>query len=232
MNLRGSIRDIQNNLLQLYLELENRFRENSLIRELWGAMAQDISEQVRGLNALPHLFWNQLKRETDSPLPEAIGSAIHQNFGDFEDEDKSLKGCFTRALRLEEPMTLRIYAPLIRRLRESSAEPSLDFYIMVKAHLARLTRATQAFAGDPVLIQRANSLLESFEKEVQTPQITLKIEKKRATIAHPGKAKEAPKKTLKAPGISRSLTKQSGGRHRRPKPLLKKVSIARRRARS
>ena len=60
MNLHGSIKDLQNNIVQLYLKLEHRFSENVLIRELWSAMGHDVSQQIQSLNALPQSFWNQL----------------------------------------------------------------------------------------------------------------------------------------------------------------------------
>jgi hypothetical protein len=55
MNLHSSITELQNVEVQLYLKLERRFKENELIRELWSAMANDISQQKISLKALlPH----------------------------------------------------------------------------------------------------------------------------------------------------------------------------------
>ena len=172
MNLHGSIKDLQNKIVQLYLKLEHRFSENGLIRELWSAMANDVSQQIRSLNALPPSFWNQLKKDQNLPLIAAAEGASHQSIEN--EEDLSLMGCFSRALCLEEPTILKVYVPLIRRLRENSTAPALDFYIVVKAHLARITRVTESYSGDPAVIQRANSLLQAFEKEVQEPSIKIR----------------------------------------------------------
>ena len=231
MNPHGSIKDLQNTLVQLYLKLEQRFNENQLIREMWNAMAHDISQHIESLNALPQSFWNQLKKDQDGLSIEAAESVQHQSI-DIEG-DQSLKGCFDQALLLEEPTILRVYVPLIRRLRENLTAPALDFYIMVKAHLARITRVTESFSGSPVVIQKSNSLLQTFEKEVQEHHIEArKPEKKKKS--HPTQAaqrKEPAKKSRKAQAKDRPLAKRAKILHSRSKPLLKKVSLQRRRAR-
>jgi hypothetical protein len=230
MNLHGSIKDLQNKIVQLYLKLEHRFSENGLIRELWSAMANDVSQQIRSLNALPPSFWNQLKKDQNLPLIAAAESACHQSIEN--EEDQSLMGCFSRALVLEEPAILKVYAPLIRSLRENSTAPALDFYIVVKAHLARITRVTQSYAGDPAVIQRANSLLQAFEKEVQEPSIKIaRPEAKKALAEHSAKHKEPAQKQKKASVKARPSAKPAKILHRHPKPLVKKAGIARRRAR-
>lgn len=230
MNLHGSIKDLQNKIVQLYLQLEHRFSESELIRELWSAMANDVSQQIRSLNALPPSFWNQLKKDQNLPLIAAAEGASHQSIE--KEEDQSLMGCFNRALRLEEPAILKVYAPLIRMLRENSTAPALDFYITVKSHLARITRVTQSYSGDPAIIQRANSLLQVFEKEIQEPHIEIpRPEKKKALAEHSAKRKELAQKQRKTSVKARPLAKPAKILHRHPKPLVKKASIARRRAR-
>lgn len=249
MNLHGSIRDLQSKMVQLYLKLEKRFSENLLIRELWTAMANDVSEQIRSLNALPQSFWNQLNKDQDLALIAAAESASHQDIEN--EEDQSLKGCFSQALRFEEPAVLKVYAPLTRKLRENSSAPALDFYIMLKAHLARIMRVTQSFAGDPVITQRANALLQAFEKEIQEPKMAARVpeKKKNAPAGKSAMRKEPAKGGRKAPAKARPLTKPAKARpstkpakarpltrpakvlHRHAKPLVKKAGIARRRAR-
>ena len=232
MNLHGSIKELQNKIFQLYLKLADRFSENGLIRELWGAMAHDIEQQVRSLNALPQSFWNQLKKDQDLALAGAAESARNQSIEN--EEDQSLKGRFGSALCIEEPTILKVYAPLIRRIREDSTAPALDFYIVVKAHLARITRVTQSFSGDPAIIQRANALLQSFEREVQEPHVVVPEpakKKKNGKAELSAKHKAAVKKSHKAAKKARPLAKPAKMLHRRPKPLVKKVNIARRRAR-
>jgi hypothetical protein len=243
MNLHGSIKDLQNKIIQRYLKLQHRFSENELIRELWGAMAHDVSQQVTSLSALPQSFWNQLKNEQDLALRAAAEAASHQSIEN--EEDQSLTDCFNSALCLEEPAILKVYAPLIRKLRENSTAPALDFYIVVKAHLARIARVTQSFAGDPLAIQRANSLLQAFEKEVQEPHIEARIldKKKKATQLRArqepanevrkiaAKVRKSAGKARKTAEKARPLAKPAKILHRRPKPMVKKVSISRRRAR-
>lgn len=230
MSLHGSIKECQTTLVQLYLKLEQRFSENNLIREMWNAMANDISQQIQSLDALPQSFWNQLKKDPDSVSIEAVESAPQQSVN--IDETLSLRLCLDQALRIEEPTILKIYVPLIRRLRENLTAPALDFYIMVKAHLARITRVTQSFSGDPVLIQRSNSLLQVFEKEVQEPHIEVRVPHRAKTpMVQAQPHKEPAKKAKKAAAKSHPLVKRSKALLTRTKPLVKKVGIQRRRAR-
>ena len=103
---------------------------------------------------------------------------------------------------------------------------------MVKAHLARITRVTQSYSGDPVVIQRANSLLQAFEKEVQEPHNeTARHETKKALAEHSAKRKEPVQRQRKASVKARPVAKPAKILRRHPKPLVKKAGIARRRAR-
>ncbi len=231
MNLRGSITDHQIRLSQLYLKLKQRFSENSLFRELWSAMAHDIFQHVSSLNALPRSFWNQLK-DSQGSLFKAINSARKNQLADFKD-DLSLKGCFERTLQAEEPTILYIYVPLIRRLRENWTDQALDFYITVKAHLARITRTIEAFSGDPLIISRSNSLSSRFEKEVQEPQAQVLpwIMKKQIAASKPAKKKRLKRRqSISKPALP--LIKHAKIRPGRPKNnIIEKVALRRRRAR-
>jgi hypothetical protein len=230
MNLHGSITELQNAIVQLYHKLQQRFIENRMISELWSAMANDISQQVSSLNVLPSSFWNRLKNERDG-LVKAVGSGVHPQFSE-KAADLSLRSCIELSLHIEEPIILKTYVPIIRSMRENQANQSLDFYIMVKAHLARIARITQSFSGDPLVIQRSNLLLQSFEKEVQEPQATA-ARKLPAAVYHISSAskikhKAKPTRPI-AKRISRPLAKRSLSRPGRTKPLVKKVEIRRRR---
>jgi hypothetical protein len=232
MNLHGSIKELQNTIVQLYLKSEQRFSENSLIRELWSTMAHDVSQQISDMNALPHSFWNLLRQESGGLSVEVTDGVRRQNVEN--EEDFSLKGCFERVLQFEEPMILKIYVPLIRKLRENLTTPALDFYIMVKAHIARIVRVTQSFSGDPVIIQRANLLLQNFEKEVQGPlhlEAVVPARKKAHVAPPPAQSKEAAKKPRKAAKQTGTPQKRAKILHSRPKRLVKKVSLQHRRAR-
>ena len=177
MNLHGSIKDLQNKIVQLYLKLEHRFSENGLIRELWGGMANDVSLQIRSLNALPPSFWNQLKKDQNLPLIAAAEGASRQIIE--IKEDQSLMDCFSMALCLEEPAILKVYAPLIRRLRENSTAPALDFYIVVKAHLARIMRVTQSFSGDPASSNAPTLCCKLLKKRFRNPTLNFAIPRRK-----------------------------------------------------
>ena len=226
MNLQVSITEFQDTLARLYLELEHRFKENQLIGDLWSAMAHDVTQQKRSMGLIPPSLWHKLKEEHDG-WSEAISESTQQQAAEKK-EDQSLKGCFERALLFEEPATLKIYVPIIRKLRENWTDQALDFYIMVKSHLARITRVTQSFAGDPILVQRSNLLLKRFEKEVQVPQVEVEHPARRAHRAPPAQEKHAakPKKMVQK---TSAMAKHAQSHHSRNKPLVEKINLQRRR---
>jgi hypothetical protein len=231
MSLQGSISGLQETLAKLYLDISQRFSENQVIRDLWSAMAHDLSQQKHSMALLPPSFWHKLKEEQDG-FPEAIAGILRQTIDNKIDQ--SLRNCFSSALFLEEPAILKIYVPMIRKMRENWTEQALDFYIMVKAHIARITRVTQAFAGDPVIIQRSSLLLQHFEKEVQEPQVVFEPPvRNEKSDQHPQpKTKHAAKPQKKtAAKKAPALAKRSKNHLSMTKPLAKKVSLPRRRAR-
>ena len=204
MNLQGAIVEHQNSLLRFYRKLEERFEENGVIRTLWHDMAGDVSLQIQGLKSFPPSIWNQFKNAPDNGFESAVKEVKETSAADMA--DISLRDCFEISLRLAEPVVLKIYARLIRTLRKNSTTQVLNFYILVKAYVARLVRTTESFAGDTILIRRAQLLLAGFEKEVQEPIPEIKVppagtlsEKTRKSSA-PGKADgKAAKETKKAP---------------------------------
>ncbi len=232
MNLQGSITELQDTMIQLYVDLQQRFSENQLVRDIWSSMAQDVAQQKRSMSALPHSFWIQMKDEQD-PFIKEIAAARKQIIE--KKEDLSLIRCFEQAFLYEEPATLKIYVPIIRRLRENWTDRALDFYIIVKAHLARITRVTREFAGDPGILQHSNLLLQQFEKEVQEPHIK-PMARQTAKSAKPVpppevKARHVAKPQKKAASKPKpSLAKHAGTHHGRSKPLGEKINLQRRRA--
>jgi hypothetical protein len=235
MNLHGSINELQNAIVQLYHKLEQRFRENKIISDLWGAMANDIAQQISCLNALPPSFWSHIRNEL-SAFSEIINSDFHAQIRD-KSSAGSLKNCFEFSLHVEEPFMLKAYVPIIRCLRENKTNQSLEFYILVKAHLARITRATQAYSGDPIIIQRSNLLLQAFEKEVQEHQATINVKIAAPNpIPVPKKVKQEAKqprtsaKRAIAKSASHPLGKRSLSPPGRAKPLADKVELRRIRA--
>jgi hypothetical protein len=226
MNLHGSITELQNAVVQLYHDLQTRFIENRMISELWSAMAHDITQQITSLNALSPSFWSRLKNEREGLAETISGNSRSQNAEKMS--DRSLRSCFEHSLHIEEPLILKAYIPIIRSLRENQANQSLDFYIMVKAHLARISRVTQAFSGDPIVIQRSNLLLQNFEKEVQEPHAPVVLEKKKTHISSAPPRTKSSRTTTKP--VSLPLSKRPLSRTGRTKPLVDKVELRHRRA--
>jgi hypothetical protein len=239
MNLHGSITEVLNTLVQLYLKFEKRFNENALIRDLWSGMARDVLQQIAGLKSLPSSFWLQLNKDQDGRMETDIKNARLQITE--KPEDLSLKQCFETTIRFEEPTILKIYVPIIRSLRKNGTNTALDFYIIVKAHLARITRVTESFSGDPIAIQRSNLLQQSFEQEVQRPQEIIKPaekEKKQQTVQSTpmpeGTSKKATKKQAsKKPSskIAAILAKHATIHNSRTKSLVKNVGLQRKSSR-
>ena len=227
MNLHGSITELQNRVFGLYLKLQQRFKENNVISELWSAMASDVSQQVKSFDGLSEHFWHDLKKDHDfSEAVNEVRSRIPE-----KTEDRPLQGCFENALAIEEPLILKIYGPILRNLREHWSGQAPDFYIVVKAHLTRITRIMQAYSGDPLILQRSNLLLQQFEKEVQAPQIAVaeKTDRER-----PAREKKPETKSKRSPAQTHPLTqnvvKHAQTRPERSKPLVEKMDLRRRRA--
>ncbi len=227
MNLHGSIAELQNAVVQIYNRMQQRFVENRVISDLWSAMANDVSRQTSSLKDFPASFWSRLKNERDG-LAKAVSSSANAHASESI-PDLSLSGCIELSLKIEEPVILKVYVPLIRSLRDNQANQSLEFYIMVKSHLARINRVTQSYSGNPLVIQRSNLLLQNFEKEVQEqqpPPVAARVS------GSASKTKRLPKPLRKvSKRISRPLAKRPLGRSRRTKPLVEKVEIRRRRVR-
>ena len=171
MNLSGSIVERQNSLLQFYLNLAERFEENSIIRTLWLDMAGDVSQQIESIKALPPSFWNQLKNDPSGDIQSTVNNVPPPP---VDVANISLRNAFENSLQLTEPVVLKIYARAVRLLRKDSTAPALNFYILVKSYVTKLVRTTDSFAGDPLLIRRAQMLLMGFEKEVQEPASEIK----------------------------------------------------------
>ncbi len=236
MNLRGSIARLQNSGTRFYVAIAQCFSENRLVRDVWLEMAHDEEQQAASLRSLPQGFWSELRHREQGVL-EALQACLPVCRSSTHD-DHSLQKCLAKTLEFEEPVILKVYSPLIRQLRTEWTNQALDFYIMVKAHLARLLRVIQLFAGDPLLVQRVELLLQNFEKEVQKPESppvtgqTLAL--RRATQGrHAEKARKISarkaqvlKKNRPLPLAKRAKTIQP-----RSKSLVKNLELRRRRVR-
>ncbi|MDI9613711.1 MAG: hypothetical protein QM330_11800 [Acidobacteriota bacterium] len=227
MNLQGSINERQNTLLKLYLSLKQRFTKNNLTIAFWNAMESDVADQIRNLKALPPAFWRQLKQADDAPDLAAAGG--QKDYALEKEGVPSLQSTFEIALAAEEPLILETYVPIIRALRKNRAGAALDFYILVKAHLARIVRGAKSFAGDPLLVQRANVLLQGFERELQDRQEPPPPVNRILAGPDAQKRKPAENKPKPAAAARKSPTKS---RRNPPKSPDKKVDLPRRRARS
>ncbi len=168
MSLRGVIARLQKAGADLYLSLAQQFSANDLIRETWISWSQDLQHQAASLEALSRLFWKCFEDAEKSMLESIDSRQIVRNVQ--QPLENHLNVSFERVLEYEEPLILKVYVPLIRRLRVSSTNQALDFYITVKAHVAKLPQVIQPFTGDPALVRRAIDLQINFEKEVQMPE--------------------------------------------------------------
>jgi len=146
--------------------------------------------------------------------------------------DRSLNASFECILAFEEPLVIGLYVPLIRHLRSEWSVRAVDFYVMVRAHLAKLGRLIQPFSGNPQLVQRVTDLLGRFELEVHAPAETPAPTKKKAVKAS---ARQKPRIQRATSPVSRSAAKSKLPLAKRtpprPKAVVRKLEIPRRRAR-
>ncbi len=229
-NSRALIAKLQRAAAKRYFALQQHFVGNNLVSETWGAMAHDWVSQAESLKKLPTAFWLSL-REDEKKLAQAAESQLAQYNGESA---AGLTGSLALALRQEEPVVLTIYAPLIHRLRTNWTDLALDFYVLIRLHLSRLTQFVQAYAGDPALSQSCTMLLVNFEKEVQkTDEIPVKpsMKKARKLSAHARRHQEKA-----AVRTQRQTAKARPARNhvripKHTKRIVKKLEISRRRAR-
>ncbi len=229
MSLPGALAKLQKKGTDTYLQAAQFFSENNLIRETWIEMSRDLERQAASLKSLPAAFWTRLKAD-EATLNAALelwsAPQASQPW-----ESKALTHCLTRMLEFEEPLILRTYVPLIRVLRTEWTDRALDFYIMVKAHVARLTRIIEPFSGDPALTQRAANLMQVFEREVQVPAAPSHPRPDRSMNRPKAPARDKPAHDQESGRPLRSLAGRGKGLGKRSKPLVKKIEIPRRQAR-
>jgi hypothetical protein len=242
MNLRASLARVQNLGARFYLQLAKHFDQNTLIRDTWVGMADDFQNQVSSLKELRPLFWRQLQTEEKTLVSVTRDTAdlLRVEIATPPSE-WSLQACFTRTLGFEEPIIIKLYAPLLYRLRRVGTDHALDFYIMVNAHVIRLTRLIQLFSGDPALIERCSALFHGFERAAQGPPPEPVIARKKTRLKKSAArrhrlspVKTASKRLLgtrKTVKPRRPLAKRSKVVAKRSKPLVKNLNLRRRRAR-
>jgi len=237
MNLHDSLAKLKKSGAQAYVFLSQRFSENMLIRETFLAMAHDQEQQAASLHSLPRAFWNQIRENGPEPR-ESIQHFLAVKAVEMP-EDASLQKCLSLILDHEQPAILRVDAPLIRFLRNQGTDRSLDFYVSVKSHVARLDRMIRAFSGDPVLLQRSAALMQNFEKEVQLPDVPIEF-------SRPSRRRSVPTGAAVHESVGKFRTASSGAKKKaqphplgkrakrvsgRTKSLVKNVNLPRRRAR-
>jgi hypothetical protein len=215
MPLLGSITKLQHLGRDFYAGLAEVYSANTLIRETWTSMSQDLEHQTASLQKLPHSFWTRLKGEEEK-LREAVQACWHPGHP-AQEPDHSLTRSLSRALDFEEPLILGVYVPLIRHLRSEGSGQVLDLYIMVKAHISRVQQVIRSFSGDPVTNLRVASLIQTFEKAVQVPEEPVVLPHHVKLAAHIKRGEKA-KKLKKSP---RTAGKRAKLLPKRSKPLLK-----------
>jgi hypothetical protein len=222
--LRGYLSQLQKAVAKFYAQLHERFEGNVLVSGMLAAMGAELQSQVDNLKKIPPSFWQSLK-DQEKELEKAANLVIPTV------SEGSLRFCLGQVLDIEEPIILKVYAPLIRRLRSDWTELALDFYILVKAHIAHLAHSIQLFSGDPALSLRCALLLQSFEREVQ------EHEEIRKTPSGPPARKVAAHKHI--PGSERRHAKPPAPKKparpveklaKRTKPLVREVKLSGRRA--
>jgi hypothetical protein len=229
LRLRGALSKLQRATAKYYSQLQQRFEGNNLVSETWAAMGHDLLSQVESLRKLPPSFWQSLKKQ-EKELIRTAGLILSQ---DTREKPGTLQACLTQTLDLEEPVILKICAPIIRRLRSNWTDFALDFYVMVKAHIARLARLVQTYSGDPGLSRRCAILLLNLEKEVQeqveVEEVSAKPVPRRATSARRSRKAAVSRRTrIQAQDRPRRSLRRMG---KHAKPLVKKIEISQRRAR-
>jgi len=232
--LRGSLSQLQRAVAKIYSQLQQRFEGNYLVSSVWAAMGHDLHAQVESLKKLPPSFWQSLKNQ-EKELARAAELVYPVYPANADWRSGSLRSCLTQTIDLEEPIILKVYAPFIRRLRSEWTEHALDFYVIVKAHIARVAHSIQLFSGDPALSLRCAVLLHSFEKEVQEPpevEVAPSKRKKSAKKSAPAKPKTNKAAVRRAPA---SAKKRPIGPldkiKKHAKPMVRKIKLAPRRAR-
>lgn len=200
MTVLGSIARLQNLGVQFYADLAQVFSANNLIHETWASMSQDLKQQVDSVQSLPHSFWNRVKGE-EGGLRESIRVCWTPQHLEKE-TDRTLRHFLSRSLDFEEPLILKVYAPLIRHLRAEWSGQVLDLYIMVKAHVSRLLQVIRSFSGDPASIHRATSLFQTFEKEVQVPEES-SVYRSKSVVAIASRTKKSRQERAKPRQVSR-----------------------------
>jgi len=236
MNLQGSLARFLKSGSIFYRRRADCFNQNQIVRDAWLRLAQDMDLQASSLHNLPPAFRREIQTD-QRDLVESVGSGFPIK-GDAQPCDSVLlEESLGRSLSLEEPVVLRIYAPLIRRLRRAWTSRALDFYVIVKSHVVGLMRLVQTYCGDPALIERATILLENFEKEAQEPEFAViprvagrgKSRKGRVAARGPKpKAIAARKPSRKTP--SRPMASRTRSVTKAAKPLVRKIRITSRRA--
>ncbi len=237
MNLQGSVSKFLKTGSIFYKKRADCFSQNQIVRDAWLRLAEDMESQASSLKNLPPAFWKEIEADRRD-LIQSVGGGFPVKGDSRPCETVPLEESIGQSLSLEEPVVLRIYAPLIHRLRTAWTSRALDFYVIVKSHVAGLMRLVLTYCGDPALIQRAASLLENFEKEAQEPEFVVKPPVTRSGVSrrHPAaarvakpKAKTARKQSRKVP--RRPLASRSRSVAKRAKPLVRKIRISSRRAR-
>lgn len=236
MNLQGSLARFLKTGATFYKKRADCFSHNQIVRDVWLRLAEDMDTQASSLKKLSPAFWREFQPYQDD-LIQNVPKGFPIKGNSRPCETVPLQESIGQSLLLEEPVVLRIYAPLVRKMRSAWSNRNLDFYVIVKSHVTGLMRLVQTYCGDPALIQRAVSLLENFEREAQEPEFVV-VEKvarkgrtrKRAVVSAAARTQQrtARKPSRKAP--RRPLASRPRPVPKRAKPLVRKIRISPRRA--
>lgn len=220
--------------------ISDQFGGNPLIHEKWLAIGNELEKQLAGIKNLPPSFWKMLDVSEAKPLLETVTSALDLNLGVASGE-VALRQHFTHTMEIEEPIILRVYAPIVRMLRANWTGRSLDFYVMIRSHLTQLIRLIEPFCGEPLLTQRCSMLVQRFEQELQhRPVVEREVRRKAGRVSRkparrissrPGRKVLRVAKAKKAMQTRHAIRSRAPRVAKSPKPLVRNIKLARRRAR-
>jgi hypothetical protein len=238
--LRASLSRLQKKQANFYFMISEQFKGNPLVHEKWLAIGNELEKQVATVKTLPPSYWKMLNVSDAKSLLQTVTGALNLNLRTASGE-VALRQYFTLTMDLEEPIILHVYAPIVRMLRASWTDRSLDLYVMIRSHLTRLIRLIEPFCGEPLLTQRCALLVQRFEQELQRSLvIEREVRRKDGRLSHKpaGRvAARAGRKAVRAAKEKRTIrTRQAirAGGPRVPKsrkPLVTNIKLARRRAR-
>ena len=237
--IRTHILKLQKNRISFYLIAAERFKSNHLIHDKYVGLARNLETHTAALEML-QTSWKRLQESQAKTVLEALNSALSAIPGRVP-EETPLRQYLAWTLDLEEPAIMGIYAPIFRLLKANWTDRSMDVYVMVRSHLARLQQLIEPYCGDPTLSRRCGLLAQNLEHELQRSlaadrQSAGEVRSKARLAAKDPDCREhvagrhhKARKPLKPARMAANRAERLA---KRTKPLVRNIKMARRRARA